>query len=144
MLAWQMVFVLFMSSQLCLCSVRKSVWAERHTEGVQAPYTGKLWSMWRQKQLQASWDRQEIHRIKMTAWISCTDTAEMGMAQSGKPHKTWRHPFRDRRTEFVQWLKKVFSWLEAINCLQGQREYWIAVYKHCDAVPSFSTVLSSI
>lgn len=28
MLAWQMVFVLFMSSQLCLCSFKKLVWVE--------------------------------------------------------------------------------------------------------------------
>lgn len=37
MLAWQMVFVLFMSSQLCLCSFKKPVWVECRREVVQTP-----------------------------------------------------------------------------------------------------------
>lgn len=40
MLARQMVFVLFMSSQRCLCSFRKSARAEPHRGGVQSPSAG--------------------------------------------------------------------------------------------------------
>lgn len=130
MLAWQMVFVLFMSAQLCLCSFKKPVWVELRREGVQTPSSGKLLSMLRQKLFQASLDRQKIHGIKMMAWSSCKDPAGMGRVQPGKSHKRWRDLPRDkRRTEFAQWLRKSLSWLEANNCLQGHKEHGIAVYK---------------
>lgn len=73
MLAWQMVFVLFMSSQLCLCSFKKPVWVESCREVVQAPSSGKLLSVLRQKQFQASWGQQKTYRMKMMAWSSCKD-----------------------------------------------------------------------
>lgn len=61
MLVWQMVFVLFMSSGLCLCSF-KPIRVEPCREVVQAPSLGKLLIMVRHKQFQASWGRQKIHR----------------------------------------------------------------------------------
>ena len=76
MLAWQMVFVLFMSSQLCLHSSKKPVWVEPCREVAQTPSSGKLLSVLRQKQFQASWGRQKIHRIKMVAWSSCLKTLQ--------------------------------------------------------------------
>lgn len=70
MLAWQMVFVLFMSSQLCLCSFKKSVWVESCREVVQTPSLGKLLSMLRQKQFQASRGRQKIYAEDDGSWWS--------------------------------------------------------------------------
>lgn len=46
MLAWQMVFVLFMSSQLCLCSFKKLVWVEPCREGEKTPSLGSCWVCW--------------------------------------------------------------------------------------------------
>lgn len=142
MLAWQMVFVLFMSSQLCLCSFKKPVWVESCREVVQAPSSGKLLSVLRQKHFQASWGQQKRNRMKRMAWSSCKDTAQMRRVEPGKSHNRCSLP-SNKRTEFPQWLRKSWSYLGAPNQLQGQRDLGQLHAKHCNAALSPSPVLNS-
>lgn len=100
MLAWQMVFVLFMSSQLCLHSFKKPVWVEPHREGVQPPSLGKLLSMLRQTQFQASWDRQKIHRMKMMAWSSCKHCRD-GKGIVRQISKKMKRPSQEQETNRI-------------------------------------------
>lgn len=130
MLAWQMAFVLSMFSQLrseaCLGGALQ--------RGCAGSFLGQAFERV-ETETQTKGTKNKDDGLKLTQ-RHCRD----GKSAAGKPHTRWRDPPKDkRRTEFAPWLRKPLTWLEAINCLQGQKEHGIAVYKTLQCSSIFSS-----